>query len=135
MQWFFADIPEEDWFVHHYVETSRKLSDGSIARMAAKAQMIKGKTSYIWFMEIEIRRKRKRQTLWTGEMTGKTGLEGAGFFLEALSDFEASIAAPGDQILAQGADSRRHVVYSRVLGRRGYRECMYDGVRSMLKDI
>lgn len=116
-------------------EVTRRLSDGSTAAFGANIYLADDGQTTQWAIEIEVFRKRKNRNVLSGEYTGPGGLEAAGFFLEALTDFERYKAHPGDRIQVSGYDGRRHRAYHKVLGKRGYWPTRFDGYPYLVKII
>lgn len=116
-------------------EVTRKLSDGSTAAFGANEFLAADSRTIQWNIEIEVFRKRKNRSVSSGEYTGPGGLEAAGFFLEALSDFERFYASPGDRIQVSGYDGRRHRAYQKVLEKRGYWPTRFEGHPYLVKII
>ena len=111
-----------------------KLSDGSTAQIRFLAATRYGlDEGTIYYPSIEVYRKRKNSNLYSGQITGKVGLEAAGFFLQTLTLFEANVPRGGDSIVAQGYDGRRFRAYHKVLAKRGYHATVDEGIPSIVK--
>lgn len=116
-------------------EISRRLPDGSTAVFGANQFLADDGQTIQHSVEIEVFRKRNRRSTTSGQITGGCGLESAGFFLEALTEFERYKTSPGDRIQAVGYDGRRYRAYHKVLGKRGYSPTRFDGQPCLVKIV
>lgn len=119
------------------IETRKKFPSGMTGVLAFEAVEQQADGTWCYNVYLDMRRKRKKASAHR-EVTGRDGLEPAGWVLQALKDFEKQDVADEHlpfRIEVFGGDSRRWKLYEKILTKRGYTVTMVDKRRTLVKRI
>lgn len=118
-------------------EARRKFPSGMTGVLAFVLVEILSDGTECYNIDLDIRRKRGKRSDFRA-VTGKDGLETAGWVLEALSSFEQNIVIHPNRALrieVVADDERRWKLYERILTGRGYSVTMVDNSKTLVKRI
>ena len=128
----------DDWGDEAWkLETRKKFPSGSTGILYFESMGLLGDGAVRYNVVLDLQRKRKKHSEYRA-VTGRDGLEPAGWVLQALQDFEQQTEVDADwpfRIEVMADDDRRWKLYERILTKRGYTVTMVENNRTLVKRI